>query len=319
MPPAIAEAIATFGSPTSNTWILNTGGLPKILELKVPGARSGSGGGGGGSSRSSGNTKGDDEALKEAASKAMADALHKLRREAVFRVLDRWRGENYAVYGEGGKVLLEMERSATPLFGVVTYGVHMTVFSRLPSGGSGGDSCGNTDEYKIWVPRRAKNKQTYPSMLDNSVAGGIAVEDRGSAWTCLMREAWEEAGLKLDEEPLTGRTRSAGAVTYFHVRGASAGGETGLCQPECQYVYDLDLTGVADVDLRPNDDEVERFEVMGVQEIMGALVRGEFKPNCALVMVDFLVRHGLGGVDAGMKRFAEITSRLHRGLEFPMK
>ena len=49
------------------------------------------------------------------------------------------------------------------LLGVVTYGVHMTGFVRDER---------STYGMKIWVPRRAKSKQTYGGMLDNTVAGG---------------------------------------------------------------------------------------------------------------------------------------------------
>jgi hypothetical protein len=52
-----------------------------------------------------------------------------------------------------------MERSATPLFGVVTYGVHMTVY--VPPTQS--------QPMKIWTPKRSENKPTFPGMLDNSV------------------------------------------------------------------------------------------------------------------------------------------------------
>ncbi len=82
---------------------------------------------------------------------------------------------------------------------------------------------------KIWVPRRATGKQTYPGMLDNTVAGGISSgEDK---FESLVREAEEEASLP---EDLVRTTAKAFAmVTYFYMRGANAGGETGLLQPEC--------------------------------------------------------------------------------------
>lgn len=44
-----------------------------------------------------------------------------------FRVLAGWRGELYSVYAPPGEAFLQMERSACPLFGLVTYGV-----SKLP-------------------------------------------------------------------------------------------------------------------------------------------------------------------------------------------
>ena len=244
-------------------------------------------------------TAGDDEPLRTAAVRKTALAM---RQTGHFKVLDKWRDEIYPVYGPSKEVLFGIERSASPLFGVVTYGVHMTVHERTSDG-----------ELRLWVPRRSRNKQTYPGMLDNAVAGGIAVGE--APFESLVREAMEEASLPGDI--VRRRAKACGAVTYFYIRDERAGGETGLLQAECQYVYDLDLTGLEGVDCKPNDDEVEGFELMGVAQVKEALGRAEFKPNCALVMIDFFVRHGIIDKE-GEPDYAEIVARLHRRLEFPM-
>jgi hypothetical protein len=70
-----------------------------------------------------------------------------------------WRQELYPIYGHGGEALFAMERCATPLFGVVTYGVHMTVY--VPPT--------QFQPMRIWTPKRASGKPTYPGMLDNTV------------------------------------------------------------------------------------------------------------------------------------------------------
>ena len=85
------------------------------------------------------------------------------RERKTFKILDGWRDELYPVYGPGNELLFNVERAASTLFGVVTYGVHMTGFVR-------DEACSHG--IKIWVPRRAKTKQTYGGMLDNTVAGG---------------------------------------------------------------------------------------------------------------------------------------------------
>lgn len=41
-----------------------------------------------------------------------------------------------------------MERAASPLFGVVTYGVHLTIY--MTEG----------PEWRVWVPTRSATKQT---------------------------------------------------------------------------------------------------------------------------------------------------------------
>ena len=68
---------------------------------------------------------------------------------------------------------------------------------------------------------------------------------------------------------------------------------------------------------KPNDDEVEEFYHWTVDEVRAALSRREFKPNCGLVMLDFLIRHGQITV-GNEKDYIEIVARMHRLLEFPM-
>lgn len=87
----------------------------------------------------------------------------------------------------------------------------------------------------------------------------------------MVKESEEEASLPA--ELVKDHATAAGAVTYFYVREASAGGEEGLCQPEVQYVYDLAVS--EDVVLKPNDDEVEAFSLMPLHEVpRDALIGG---------------------------------------------
>ncbi|QDS73260.1 hypothetical protein FKW77_004337 [Venturia effusa] len=244
---------------------------------------------------------------------AIAKTTAAMKATGHWKVLDKWRGELYAVFGEGGEEVFRIERSASPLFGVVTYGIHLTAYT---TSHPASDSARRADDMKIWVPRRSRTKQTYPGMLDNTVAGGITAGE--APFESVVREAMEEASLP--EELIRKRAKAAGCVTYFHIRDSRAGGETGLLQPECQYVYDLDLTpgaGEEDVVCKPNDDEVETFELLSVEEVLEALGREEFKPNCAVVMIDFLVRHGIITRE-NERDYIEICSRLHRRLEFPI-
>lgn len=230
-------------------------------------------------------------------SAAMAKFLQDVREQKILRVLDGWRSELYPIYGPRRELLLSMERSATPLFGVVTYGVHMTAFVQ------------EGHDMKIWVPKRATTKQTYPGMMDSTVAGGLTTGEK--PFNCLIREAKEEASLP---EAVVRSAKPCGTLTYFHVRDARAGGETGLCQPECQYLYDLEL-GPETVPT-PGDDEAVDFQLLSVEEVQKAMAAGQFKPNCALVLLEFFVRHGIL-TDENEPDYIEIVARLHRRLEFP--
>ncbi|KAL8833183.1 MAG: hypothetical protein Q9170_004440 [Blastenia crenularia] len=148
------------------------------------------------------------------------ETLLRAKEKEAFAVLRKWRSELYRIHGP--HVPINCERSGTPLFGVVTYGVHMTTFIRTESG------------IKIWVPKRAKGK-TYGGLLDNTVAGGIAAGEQ--PFNCIVREAAEEASFP--EDLVRTRAKACGTISYFSLRDERAGGESGLLQPEVQFVYDV--------------------------------------------------------------------------------
>lgn len=235
----------------------------------------------------------------EARNLALKSQLEIAREQRVFEILEGWRNELYPVHGPGRNIELSMERAASALFGIVTYGVHMTAYVRAEEG------------LKIWVPRRAKTKQTYPGMRDNTVAGGISTGEE--PLECLIREAEEEASLPADY--VRSHAKACGTVSYFYIRDNRAGGESGLCQPECQYVYDLELPD--SIIPKPDDNEAEDFRLLSVSQVKESMAAGQFKPNCALVLLDFFVRHGIL-VPETEKDYIEIVARLHRRLPFPM-
>jgi hypothetical protein len=79
------------------------------------------------------------------------------RASKMFAALAGWRDELYPVYGQN-EIVFVIERAASPLFGVATFGVHLNAYMV--------DEQGNT---LVWVARRAKTKQTWPGLLDNCV------------------------------------------------------------------------------------------------------------------------------------------------------
>ncbi|KAI0059906.1 hypothetical protein BV25DRAFT_1828313 [Artomyces pyxidatus] len=211
---------------------------------------------------------------------------------------EKWRAELYAVYAQpfgpigaaSANYAFAMERSACALFGVVTYGVHMTVYEE-----------DDTGAMQIWVPRRSATKQTWPGYLDNSVAGGI---DAGhSPLQTIVKEATEEASLSADL--VRTRARATGCVSYFFAT------RDGWLQPEVEYVYDLRLRpGEIEGGLRPGDTEVEAFQLMPLDEVVAHVRAGEFKPNCAIVLLDFLIRHGQITAE-NEAHYIEIVTRMH--------
>jgi 8-oxo-dGTP pyrophosphatase MutT (NUDIX family) len=194
-----------------------------------------------------------------------------LRRLADDGLTSRWRDERYPVAPldasphAGGSVLMHMERAAIPLFGVRAYGEHMNGWVRQGDG------------LYLWVARRADDKPTYPGMLDNTVAGGqpvgIGLKEN------LIKECWEEAGIP----------RALGAISYVYE------GEGGL-KPDLQYCFDLELPeGFVP---RNRDGEIAEFWLWPIERVAETVRDGfAFKFNCNLVIIDFLVRHGVIGPD----------------------
>ncbi len=211
--------------------------------------------------------------------------LRALRGEGLFPA---WREERYPVTSDLARSpLMEMERAAVAHFGLRAYGVHLTGYVR------------RNGALLIWVARRSRTKPTYPGMLDNTVAGGqpagLGLVDN------LVKECREEASIP---EALAHQAVPIGIVSYCQEH------RDGL-KPDVLYNFDLELP--ADFMPKPNDDEIESFELWPAQDVV-ARVRDsfDFKFNCNLVLIDFFIRHGLIGPDepgyvalcAGLHAFA---------------
>jgi 8-oxo-dGTP pyrophosphatase MutT (NUDIX family) len=240
------------------------------------------------------------QATEEERSKAVAQVAELWRSKKAFPILDGWRDEVWPVYDKKGQLLYSIERSATGLFGVMRYGVHMTCFVRSP------ESCHGI---KIWVAKRAANKSTFPGMLDNTVAGGLMTGE--DPFECIIREAEEEASLP--PETMRSLAKNVGQVTYIYITDERAG-EAGFIYPELQWIYDLELPD--DITPQPQDGEVDSFLLCTVEEVQERLSQGLFKPNCALVVLDFFIRHGILTKE-NEPDFDEIYRRIHRELPFP--
>lgn len=267
-------------------------------------------------------------------SAAMAAVAAEWRHAGLFRsLLDGWRDERYAIYssdtfpyrswqlGAGATAktgpnppAFELERAACGLFGLVTFGTHITAYTLddEKDGPGAGSPSSLRSRLKIWTPRRAAHKATWPGYLDNSVAGGITSGD--SPRETAVRECWEEAGLTA--ELVEASLRQVGVLTYVyrHSGGTDEDNASQWLQPEVEHVYDLPLS--RDVVPKPIDGEAQDFQLMGVDEVLERMHRGEFKSNCALVIIDFLIRHGVVTPE-NEPRYTEIVSLLHNDLNMP--
>ncbi|KAJ4155401.1 hypothetical protein LMH87_000648 [Akanthomyces muscarius] len=242
-----------------------------------------------------------DLATEPARTAAVAALTQHLREQNIFPLLCGWRNEPWPVHGRRGELLFSVERAAVGLFGTVRYGVHLTAYVEDASAPHG---------VRIWVPRRAANKSTFPGMLDNTVAGGLMTGE--DPFECMVREADEEASLP--EAVVRAGTTPAGTITYIYITDGPNNGEAGFVYPEVEWAYDLKLP--ADVVPQPKDGEVDEFYLCDVDTIRRDLAAGEYKTNCGVVMLDFFIRHGILTAEEE-PQLAGIERRMHRELPFP--
>jgi 8-oxo-dGTP pyrophosphatase MutT (NUDIX family) len=188
--------------------------------------------------------------------------------------LPGWRDEPYEVAAwPGAPVLFVMERAAVPKFGIVATGIHVNGIVRDADGG-----------VRMWIGRRALNKANSPGKLDQLVGGGKPAG--ASVRETLLKEGAEEADLP---EAVAGRAVPVGAITYRTERSE------GL-RRDVLYVFDLELPENAVP--RNTDGEISEFYLWPLQRVIETVREtDEFKFNCALVVIDFLIRHGHIGPD----------------------
>tara|TARA_R110002049_G_scaffold52872_28_gene148450 strand:- start:58854 stop:59717 length:864 start_codon:yes stop_codon:yes gene_type:complete len=163
--------------------------------------------------------------------------------------------------------LCQLDRFAMPHFGFRSWGVHMNGYVR------------KSDGLHMWIAKRSQDKPTYPGMLDNMVAGG---QPAGLGFReNMIKECAEEADIP---SSLADGLQAVGTVSYLYET------DEGL-KPDVMVNYDLELPETFEP--RCADGEVERFDLLPIAEVAEIVRSGfDFKFNCALVIIDFLIRHG---------------------------
>ncbi|XP_058498351.1 thiamin pyrophosphokinase 2 [Solea solea] len=226
----------------------------------------------------------------ERRSEAVDAVLQTLRQEEEsLSCLRGWRDEKYSVMPKfSDPPLMWMERAATSLFGVKRYGTHINGYTVSDSG-----------EVSMWLARRSPTKQTYPGLLDNLAAGGLSA-DVGVKHT-MVKECQEEACIPA---AIAEKARPVSTVSYTYED------EEGVF-PECQFVFDLELP--RDFKPRIGDGEVQDFYLLPIDKVKELLATDDFKPNCAMVVLDFLIRHSFIEPDTE-PCYQEFVAGLHQAL-----
>lgn len=222
-------------------------------------------------------------------SEAVDAVLQTLRQEECMDCLRGWRDERYSVMPRfSDPPLMWMERAATSLFGVKRYGVHIN-----------GYTVSNSGEVSMWLARRSRTKQTYPGLLDNMAAGGLAAGV--SIKHTLVKECEEEACIPA---AIAEKAQPVATVSYTYE-------DEGGVFPESQFVFDLELP--QEFKPRIGDGEVQDFYLLPIEKVKELLATDDFKPNSAMVVLDFLIRHSFIEPDAE-PAYQEFVAGLHQML-----
>lgn len=198
-----------------------------------------------------------------------AAALESLARDLSERGHFRWRDEAFDVRAHpGGPVLARIDRGALPAFGIMAEGVHLNGLVRRADGAH------------LWIGRRAAHKALDPGKLDHIVAGGVAAGLTPDE--TLIKEAGEEAELPPE---IATTARKVSEIAYAMER------PEGLRRDHL-HCYDIELP--ESFVPRPNDDEVESFELWPLARVHDAVRdTDDFKFNVNLVLIDLFIREGM--------------------------
>jgi 8-oxo-dGTP pyrophosphatase MutT (NUDIX family) len=213
---------------------------------------------------------------------AVAVVSRKFYEQGIFT---EWWDEQYPIATSfGAPLLLTVERGCVPCYGFIAYGVHINGIVR-----DGGET-------RMWIARRSRGKRSHPGLLDQIVAGGqpaglTLVEN-------VIKECAEEAAIPAG---LARCAQSVGTITYTGER------LEGL-RNDVLFNYDLELP--ADFTPFAADGEVEKFYLWSLAEVAERVCETEdFKFNCNLVIIDFLIRHGF--IPADHPDYVAISRGLH--------
>ncbi|KXH64147.1 thiamine pyrophosphokinase [Colletotrichum salicis] len=209
----------------------------------------------------------------------------------------------------------------SPIFGIVTTGVHLNVYKREGA------------TFRIWVAQRSERK-SFARMYDQCAAGGYQyqltqpkakakpkhpkTEDYDessdvSTKACIEREVKEELRQGLPENWIT-RVEGPHAIQFAYIRDDRSGEHLdGFPELGVKIAYDLELKSGENPEFKKlNLNEVSSVTSFLVDEIVNLLLKDQSKPNCALVMVDFLIRLGCLGKHASAQDIGDIEKMLRK-------
>jgi 8-oxo-dGTP pyrophosphatase MutT (NUDIX family) len=174
-------------------------------------------------------------------------------------VAAQWRGEALAVCGDGGQIVGQVERGAVRPLGIATQAVHLV---------------GHAADGRIWVQQRALNKANDPGLWDTLMGGMVSAAD--TLATALVRETWEEAGLRVNDLQ---SVAPGGRVT---LRRPTEPGSAGYMVEQIDWFKAVVPEGLVPVN---QDGEVAQFALLDRVELLHRLAQNQFTTEAALILV----------------------------------
>ncbi len=216
-------------------------------------------------------------------SRVLVDVSNALRDAGL---VNNWRDELFSIYLDENRQaeIFQLERGVVPLLALQAHGVHLNGYTMID------------DMPHIWVAQRSASRVIAPLKYDQLVAGGLPAEL--SLKENLYKEAGEEAGIP---QNIVEPAQYMGHIQYmteddFGIRN------------DVLHCFDVELPE----QFEPNnqDGEVESFMRLPVHEVIALLQQQDlFKPNTALVMLNFLLRHDWVVIDEAEK--AQLMAYFH--------
>ncbi len=221
-------------------------------------------------------------------------------------VVKGWRDELYPVSDSFyNPPIFLMERAATDLLGVLSYGVHI-------NGIQYSDDNDDSQLPLMWMARRSRTKSKYPSMLDHIVAGG---QPAGlSLMENVIKECEEEAGIPPEIARPGVNLRPAGVVSYEEAQECVVDDENVFHTISRVVLFNYDLYLPKDFVPKPVDGEVENFFLWRIDQIKESMepdYHDPIKPNCYLVIIEYLLRTGF--VSPQTKGYLDVVQELRSG------
>jgi 8-oxo-dGTP pyrophosphatase MutT (NUDIX family) len=181
------------------------------------------------------------------------------RAENIGCVREQWRDELLAVFNAENQRVAIVERGVARLLGIATRAVHLVGYA--PSG-------------QLWVQQRSLDKAIDPGLWDTLVGGVVPVSD--NLTTALVRETWEEAGIKLDGVQ---QLRAGGRVLVQHPNARDGG--MGYVVEQIDWFAGAIPDGITPVN---QDGEVAQFALLQPFELKAQMESSLFTLDASLIL-----------------------------------